>query len=328
MIRPMRRLLPALLVASLLVPASAAAVLTPGRTVTSAAPVTALSVTGRSVVFAVGRTRRDCGSVRLWDTASRGLWTFGSRTIQGCEEGPSGGFGIAQVATSGRRVFWVTSIGGNFTDYQLWTATPTRRSPRRIAFATAESGGPPAIVIGAGNAEGVAYAVGGVVTYVNATGARLFRTTLDSPVRLIATGRASGTGRVLVALADGRVVLLSGTGAVLHTDPVAPGTVRAIALAPAGPVVQRGRTVSVGPASGRVLADELPAGALMLDYRERAVVYRTGTQARLRHIPTGADSLLQVFALEPWQPMLLSTDSGGAGWAKGRAVSWRSGPLG
>jgi hypothetical protein len=327
MIRPMGRLLPALLVASLVVPAPAAAVLTPGRTVTNAAPVSAVSVTGRSVVFAVGRTTRGCGSVRLWDTASRGLWTFGERTIQGCEEGPSGGFGIGQVAASGRRVFWVTNIGGNFTDYQLWTATPTRRSPRRLAFATAESGGPPAIVIGPGNSEGVAYAVGGVVTYVGATGARLFRTSFDSPVRLITAGRTYGSGRVLVSLADGRVVLLSGAGAAIHTDLFAPGTVRAIALAPAGQVVQAGRNVYVGPPSGRALTDELPAGALMLEYRERAVVYRLGVQARKRHLPTGADTLLQVFALEPFQPMLFSTDSWGAAWAKGATVSWRSGPL-
>ena len=324
MIGAMRRVLPLLLVA-LLVPASAAALLTPGRTVTSAATVSSLSVTNRSVVWAVEGSTRDCGHVRLWDTATRGLWTFGNRTIRGCEESPSGGFGIAQVATSGRRVLWVTHIGGNFTDYQLWTATPSRPSPRRLAFETAESGSPPPIVLGAGTREGVPYAVGGTVTYLSDAGTRRFRTSLGSPVRLLTSGPGAGTARVLASLADGRVVLLSAAGAVLRTDEYEPGAVHAIALGGAGPLVQVGSTVTVGPFAGDEVT--LPPGALMLDYRQRAIVYRRGTQVRLRHITTGADTHLQTFGIEPRQPMLFSTDSWGAAWAKGAQVGWRSGPL-
>ena len=322
----MRRRLLAAVLAALVVPASAAALLTPGRSVPNPAPVSALSVTHRSVVFAVGRSKRDCGHVRLWDTATRGLWTFGSRTIIGCEEGPSGGFGIAQVATSGRRVLWVTNIGGNFTDYQLWTATPTRASPRRLAFETGESGAPPAIVLGAGMREGVPYAVEDSVTYLSDAGARLFRVSLGSPVRLLTSGPGAGAARVLASLADGRVVLLSRTGALLRTDDYEPRAVRAIALGLDGPLVQVGTTVNVGPfADGTKVA--LPAGALMLDYRQRAIVYRTGAQLRLRHVVSGKDSLLQTFALRSWQPLLFATDSWGSAWAKGAIVSWRSGPL-
>ncbi len=72
----------------------------------------------------------------------------------------------------------------------------------------------------------------------------------------------------------------------------------------------------------------LPAGALMLDYRQGAIVYRKGSQVRSRHVATGADTLLQVIPLKPWQTMLFSTDSWGSAWAKGSSVSWRSGPLG
>jgi hypothetical protein len=324
MIRSMRRLLPALLAVALVAPASAAAVLTPGRTLTNAAPVTALSVTGRSVVFAVGRTKRDCGSVRLWDTVSRGLWTFGTRTILGCEEGPSGGFGIGQVGTSGRRVFWVTSIGGNITDYQLWTATPSRPSPRRLAFESAETGDPPPIVVGAGSREGLPYAIDRTVTFVSDAGARVFRTTLASPVRLLTTGTGPGDARVLAALTDGSVVTLSPTGAVLRTDEYGTG-VRAIALGLVGPLVEVGDVVTIGRPTGTKVA--LPAGALMLDYRQRAIVYRKGTQVRKRHVATGADTLLQVIPIKAYQPMLFSTDSWGAAWAKSASVSWRSGPL-
>jgi hypothetical protein len=323
MIRSVRRLLPMLAVLAVLFPAGAGALLTPGRTVPNTAQVTALSVTHRSVVWAVGASRRDCGHVRLWDTASRGLWTFGERTIRGCEEGPSGGFGIAQVATTGRRAFWVTHIGGNITDYQLWTATPSRSSPRRLAFASAETDGPPPIVLGPGTQEGVAYAVGSTVTYVSDSGARLFRAELDAPVRLLAAGITFGTGRVVAALADGRVVLLSAKGVALDTETFEPGTVRAIALALTGPVTQVERDVELTQPDGRPGAVTLPAGALMLDYRQRAIYYRQGTQVRLRLIGTGGDSLLLVIPLRPWQPMLFSVDWG-TGWAQGATVNWRA----
>lgn len=308
--------------AAVLLTGTAAALLTPGRSVVNAAPVSALSVTGRSVVYAVGRTKADCGTVRLWDTGSRGLWTFGSRTIVGCEEGFSGGFGIAQVATSGRRAFWVTNVGGNFTDYQLWTATPTRRTPLRLAFASSETGGPPAIVLGNGTREAVPYAVGGTVTYVAENGARLFRTDLGSPVRLLTAGTGPGQARVAAALADGRVVTLSRTGEILATDRRAPATVAAIALGLPGAVVQVGRTVTVGTSSV-----SLPTGGLVLDYRQGSLVYRKGTQVRARVVSSGADSPLQVIAVKPWQPAPFSTDSLGSAWAKGATVNWRAGPL-
>lgn len=320
----MRRIVLVALVASLAAPASAAALLLPGRTVTNAAPVTALSVTHRSVVYAVGRTQKACGEVRLWDTGRRSLWSFGGRTILGCEENPSGGYGIAQVSTTGRRVFWVTNIGGNITDYQLWTATPTRKAPLRLAFASSETGSPPAVVLGTGTEEGVPYAVGDTITYVSASGARLFRTAVGSPVRLLTSGRGVGAARVLAALADGRVVVLSKTGSVLRTDTYAPSAVRAIALALVGPLVQAGTTVDVGAFAGGTKVP-LPTGALLLDYRQGSIVYRQGMQARARRIATGDDTLLRTMPLQSWQPMLFSTDWGSA-WATGRTVSWRSGP--
>ena len=318
----MRRLLVSLILVGLVAPASALALLTPGRTVSNVAPVTALSVTSRSVVWAVGRSKHDCGHVRLWDTATRGLWTFGSRTIRGCEEGPSGGFGIGQVATSSRRAFWVTSIGGNITDYQLWTATPTRPGPRRLAFESGDTDGPTPIVLGAGTPDGVPYAVGPAVTYVTDAGARRFRIGLGAPVRLLTSGTVPGTARVLAALADGRVVLLSRLGAVLRTAQYDAGSVRAIALGLDGPLVQVGNLVHIGPTDVT-----LPAGALMLDYRQRAIVYRQGTQVRSRHVATGSDRLLRVIPVKPWQTMPFSTDNWGSAWATGASVSWRSGPL-
>jgi hypothetical protein len=317
-----KRLLTVLALLAIACPPGAGALLTPGRTIPNTADVTALSVTHRSVVWAIGASQRDCGRVRLWDTASRGLWTFGEKTIRGCEEGPSGGFGIDQVATTGRRAFWVTHIGGNFTDYQLWTATPSRSGPRRLAFASAESGGPPAIVLGVGTQEGVPYAVGSTVTYVGADGGRLFRVTLGSPVRLLAAGPSFGTARVIASLANGDVVVLSRTGEELRTDSHEPGTVQAVELAYGGPVVQVGSTVTIGSTTSGTKVT-LPAGALMLDYRQRAVYYRQGTAVRARAVGNGSDVALLQLPVKKWQPMLFSVDWG-TGWAEGKTVSWRT----
>ena len=305
---------------------SAAALLTPGRTLTAPAPVTAISVTDRVVVYAVGRTKANCGTVVLWDTPRLGHWTLGSRTILGCEDGPSGGFGIPSVAVTGDRAFWLTRIGGNITDWQLWSATPTRRLARRLAFASSESDGAAAIVLGQGTRDGVPYATGQMVTFVTSSGARLFRTAVDAPVRLITSGVGPGSARVVAALDDGSVVLLSRTGVALRTDAYGPGAVRAVALGLVGPLVQVGSTVNIGPfAGGRKVT--LPQGALMLDYRQGSIVYRKGMQVRARKVATGADTLLRVIRVKPWQAMPFATDAGGSGWADGARVSWRSGPL-
>ena len=305
---------------------SAAALLTPGRHVATPAPVSALSVTGHEVVYAAGRTRANCGSVALWNSATRARWVFGTHTIVGCEEGPSGGYGMPAVAVTGKRVFWVTHIGGNITDWQLWSATPTRPVARRLALASADTDGPAPIVLGPGIQEGVPYAVGQTLTFVSPSGARLFRTAVDAPVRLVTSGDGVGSARVLAALDDGRVILLSDTGIALRTDDYGPAEVRAIALARVGPLVQVGSTVNVGPftAGTKVV---LPPGAVMLDYRQGSIVYRKGTQVRARQIATGDDTLVRVIPVKPWQAMPFATDTAGSAWATGRTVSFRSGPV-
>jgi hypothetical protein len=311
----------------LILAASAGALLTPGRQVATPATVTALSVTGHSVVYSVGRTRTRCGSVALWNTATRARWIFGSRTIVGCEEGPSGGFGIPSVATTGARAFWLTGIGGNITDWQLWTATPTRPAARRLAFASSDTDGPPAIVLGPGTSEGVPYAVGSSLTYVAATGARLFRVELDSAVRLVAAGRGPGRARVVTVLADGTLLVLSGTGETLRKASYEPDEVVAVALAGTGQVVQTGRDVSVCCRPTGPFVTTLPSGATMLDYRERTIVYRRGVQVRSRKVPSEAEALARVIPVKPWQSMPFATDTAGSAWASGRTVSFRSGPL-
>jgi hypothetical protein len=126
----------------------------------------------------------------------------------------------------------------------------------------------------------------------------------------------------VAALADGRVVTLSDTGAVLRTDEHEAGSVRAIGLALPGALVQVGALVHVGSTDV-----SLPAGAAMLDFRQGAIVYRQGPQVRMRHVASRADRLLRIVPVKAWQPMPFSTDSWGSAWATGTTVSWRSGPL-
>jgi hypothetical protein len=316
---------------TLVLTSSAAALLTPGRSLTAPTPVTTISVTGRTVVYVVSATpdNKRCAFVQLWDTARKGLWRFGEETTRICKEGVSTGSGIFDVSTTGRRAFWVTFAGGNFRDYDLWTATATRRAPRRLAQATADvDSDTRPLVLGEGTSEGVPYAVGKTVTFVADSGARLFRAELASPVRLLAAGPGPGASRVVAALENGSVVVLSRTGSVLRSQSYEPGEVDAIALSGTGPVVQTGRDVSVCCSPTGPIVQMLSQGATMLDYRQRTIVYRNGAQVRARRVSTGEDTLLQVIPVRPWQPMPFSTSSWGSAWAKGRVVSWRSGPLG
>ena len=321
----MRRLPVAIGLLSLAFSGLAFAGLAPGRTVTEPSRVTALGVTHRSVVYAVDATpdRSRCAYVRLWNTATRGLWSFGEQTTRICKEGPSTGSGISSVATSGRRVYWVTYVGGNIREYDLWTATPTRSSPRRLAEGSSDvDSGERPLVLGAGTPEGVPYAVGATITYVADDGRRLFRVSVGSPVRLLAAGIGPGAQRVVASLADGRVVVLSKTGSVIRTTEYEPETVTAVLLALPGAIVQTGADVRVGATTVA-----LPTGSSLLDYRQGQLVYAKGSQVRARRVATSADTLVRTIPSVPGRQPLFSTDAWGSGWATGTSVSWRGGPL-
>jgi hypothetical protein len=311
--------------AALTLTGAAAALLAPGRTVVEPTAVTSLGVTGRSVVYAIDENaaRTRCAAVKLWDTGTRGLWTFGESTTRICREGLSTGSGVSAVATSGRRVYWVTYGGGNIREYTLWTATPARKDPRRLADASidVDSSERP-LVLGVGSREGVPYALEDTITYVADDGRRLFRVSVGSPVVLLAAGAGPGAQRVVAALADGRVVVLSSTGATLRTLAYDPGEVKAVALALPGAVVQAGTEVRVGAQTVT-----LPPGALLLDFRQGRLVYAQGLQVRSRRVADATDTLLQTFPSGSRRPPLFATDAYGAAWAKATSVSWRGGPL-
>lgn len=319
----MRHLLVAVSVASVLV-TGAAAVLVPTRAVVETTPITHLSLTGRTVIYAMDENagRTTCAHLKLWNTASRGLWRFGDSTTRACREEPSTGSGIAAVATSGERVFWVTFAGGNIRESTLWTATPGRRSPRRLADASSDADSvEPAIVLGDGSRDGVAYAVGDTITFVADSGARRFRRRVEGRVRHLVAGEGPGAARVAAALVDGRVVTLALDGRILATSPPGPA-VTALELGPAGPVVQRGGSVSVGD---RTVV--LPAGALMLDALRERVVYARGAEVRSRIVTTGVDVLLRRIAVGTLLRPEFAVDHGGTAWADGSTIRWTASEL-
>src|SRR5262249_28787469 len=100
----------------------------PGRALVRPGPVTALALTHGAVAYAVGRTKAACDHVELWNTDTRGTWSFGRK--RPCGDLPLFS-GIGPIGVATRRAAWVSYAGGNLTDWQLWTATTTSKTPKR-----------------------------------------------------------------------------------------------------------------------------------------------------------------------------------------------------
>ena len=300
--------------------AAATALLTPGRSLVQPGSVTNVAVTGRSVAFSFGRTPDEC-RVRLWVTWSKALYTFktGGST---CREDTSTGSGIADVSVAQSRVVWLFFGGGNFREWTLLTATPTTKTPKQLRFVSRPVEDPAPIVLGPGTTQGIPYAVDDEVTFLGDNGAAIFKTALAQPVRLLAAGPGPGVRRVAALLADGSVVTLGQSGAVVDTYSYPATAVKAVQLAGVGAVIQAGSSVDIrkGAATKTV---SLPAGSTMLDYRQGTIYYAKGKQVRSRRVPTGEDELLLVVQKKPWETPLFSIDWG-AGWASGNTLHWRT----
>jgi hypothetical protein len=175
-------------------------------TLTSPAPVSALAADRGRVAFAVGRSSSDRDRVRIWTPATGGVVRLGRTTP--CVT-TSTGTGIASVAIAGMRVLWLQYTGGNIREWRLFTATPMRPVPRRLAFVTADVDPPAPIVVGDGDASRLGdilpYAVGRTVIALRANGARRFSWT--APTRVVALSTLSGNG---VLVQRGRTLELRG----------------------------------------------------------------------------------------------------------------------
>ena len=297
--------------------ATAWALQPPRRTLTHGGVITALGLTHASVTYAVGRTASDCDHVELWNTDTKATWRFGRP--RPCRDLPVFS-GIGPVAVATNRVVWVSFAGGNLTDWQLWTATPTRKTPRRLVFVERDTTAPPAIVLGQGTPAGVPYAVGADVTFLGENGAPLFKWTAPSEVRAITSG-AGPFGWTVAALLDtGEVVILDAQGSVARTYDFDPGEVRWLALAPAGLLVQVvGATVEIhrGDAMRTV---ELRPNGIALDYADGSLLYRVGQTFWLRGVGQGNETLLLQASRK--RPIEAALDAHGLAWTQGTQVNW------
>lgn len=305
------------LIAVLAVAGGSWALQTPGRTQTRSAPITSIGLTHASIAFSVGRSTTDCDHVELWNTDTRATWRFGRR--RPCGDLPVfSGIGPIGVATD--RVVWVAYAGGNLTDWQLWTATPTMKTPKQLAFVERDTMEAPAIVVGPGTQRAIPYAVGANVTWLGENGAAVFKWAAPAEVRAITSGSGPYGWSVAALLSTGNVSVLNSSGAVARAYAFAPGAVRWIGLAPAGLLVQLpGAKVEIhrGAATRMV---QLKPNAIVLDYAEGRILYRVGQTFWLRQVASGVD--IQVLQGSRRQPIVAALDTHGLTWTQGSSVNW------
>jgi hypothetical protein len=305
------------LVAAFGVAAGASALQKPGRILTRNGPITAVGLTHASVAFSVARTKTDCDHVELWNTDTRGTSRFGKK--RPCGDLPLL-FGIGPIGVATDRVVWVSFAGGNLTDWQLWTATRTAKTPRRLAFVERDTMAPPAIVVGDGTPQGIPYAIQSEITLLGDNGAPIFRTHSSSEVRRITSGAGPYGWRVAALLDTGEISVLDGGGSVAKTYAFAPGAVRWIGLAPAGLVVQvPGAKVEIHRgATTRTV--QLKPNAIVLDYAEGRILYRVGQTFWLRQVATGTDT--QLLQGSRKERIAATLDPHGLAWIQGKTVNW------
>jgi hypothetical protein len=209
-------------------------------------------------------------------------------------------------------VLWVTFAGGNDRDWELWTASDTARTPRRLRFVTVEVDEPQPVVVGAGDAYLLAYAVEDELTVLGVDGSRQFRWTAPARSRLSRTGN----NRVGVLLRSGPVVVLSRTGTELARFDYPAGAVRALELGLPGAVVQLQSGMIETRRLGSTHRWQLPPDARMLDFAAGVVLYSRGNQLRSLYLNSRADRLVRITT----SPVLASLDPSGLAYVRGQSV--------
>ena len=318
---PTRPLLVLALAVVLVSAGSALALQAPGRTIVRNGPVRLVALNQASFALMVSRTKADCDHVELWNTDTKGIWRFGKPGP--CTNLGSTGTGISSIGVSGNRALWVRYTGGNTRDWQLMTATTTRKSPKQLRFVAQDVDLPSPFVIGDSTSGlGIPYAAGKEIVLLRANGVAAFRATGPARIVRVTAGRGPD-GAVVAALREtGQVVLYRANGTVAKVVPYAAGAVKAMALAPAGLVAQLPGVVQVRTPAGQKVVN-LPAGATMIDYAEGRILYTLGPEVHSLKVANGSDTLLLRGA--PGTPTFATQDTHGLGWAQGTKVSFACG---
>ena len=284
-------------------------------------PIRAVALNHSSLAFLVARTKTDCEHVELWDTGTQGTWRFGKPGP--CTNLGSTGNGISGVGVSGNRLLWIRYAGGNIRDWQLMTATTTKRTPKLLRTVSQDVDLSSPFVIGdSTRGDGIPYAAGNEVVLLGNNGGAIFKSTQPAKVVAVTSGRGPGGAVVAALLETGQVVLLKSDGSTAATVVYQPGAVKAIALAPVGLIVQLlgGVQIRHGSASATV---NLPSGAVMSDYAEGRILYTRRNEVHALRIVGGKDTLLLKAA--PGRPVFPTLDTHGLGWARGFTVNFACG---
>jgi hypothetical protein len=231
-----------------------------------AAPVTHVAHDGAWVAASTGRTARDCNRVTIWNTyprptaRRRKVFPVGRRTS--CAPGNR----ITAVSEIGDRAVWVHRSGGDTPEWTLWTATPDATRPRLLRRAHVP------ILLGRGNldrragsggeGDGVPYAIDSTAYVLGADAQQTF--SYDAPARVTAID--GDVAKLALGLADGEALMFPPAdfiGSFVRSPETYDGVGAVTAVAVGGPVVQRGRTLSIGRAGDDSCGNDtgtLPAG--------------------------------------------------------------------
>lgn len=278
-----------LALAAVVITASAASAASADRVVSSPGRVLALARSGFNVGFVSAPTKGHCGQqVVFWDLVSAGVFKLG-HPDRLCSEGPSTGSGVTDIAVAKNRVLWLAYTGGNLRDWILYTATPTRRTERRLELEEVDVAAQPPIVLGTGSEWVLPYAVGSTVKVLSYNGRRLY--TWQAPGHV--TNLTSYGQQVAVFVRGGHCYVLSPSGKVIRTYAFRAGSVQEFALGGRGLVVQLpGGRIQVHNGS-RTQVFSIPARGRMLDYAGNILLYKLGTKLRGRFLFSGKDGALR-----------------------------------
>jgi hypothetical protein len=195
--------------------------------------VMAVAADGDDVAFAAARTSTDCDRMFIWQRLPRRLFQLGKQQRCTPRAAP-----VSALTVSGGRALWVTPVGGKILNWQLWTATTSRRTPRQLDVVMRDPRVDDRQPIILGSAAGglLPYAVDTTVSALRANGSTAFAWTASSPIVALA---AASDGRVAVAEDAGRVTVLDSQGKIVSVDLYA-SDVSAVAFVSKGLIVRRG----------------------------------------------------------------------------------------
>jgi hypothetical protein len=256
-------------------------------------PITAVGVSGSRIAFATA----DC-RVHLLDRVARRVTNFAAGPA--CET-TSTGTAVAAVSVAGMRVIFLHYTGGNIREWSLWTATPGRPKPQRIAFATSEPDASAPLIIGPSRNGVVPWAAGKTVTVLHADGSRARRWIAPATV----TALTESPGGVTVATADGSVYTVSNAGERRQAFPQAP---TAVATSLDAVVVQYGRTLDAHGLRPRTFA--LARTTQLVGATGSRAVIAGGGAVRTIDLVTGAGKLVAHGAIAAVDGATLVTASG------------------